>query len=455
VTSWRLGIEDLKRHGERTALTGLAAAQSYRALASRAEAVASSLRDAGVAPGDPVALVSSGRAHDEPVALAGVLASGAIAVPLDASAPPLRLAEIVRDRGCRALVHDEGFSLFETDLARIELDRDGFVLATLGQAPAPRVPPDLTMACILHTSGSTGKPKAIPIRWEGLDAFTAWMVELTALTSEDRVLRVAELVFDLAWFDHVASWRAGATLCTMSRRDMAAAGSLTARFRELAPSVVYAVPAFWMKLTAFDETLRIICFAGEVFPPRELRALASAAPNARLFNLFGPTETNVCTYYEVDRARLDGTSELPIGVACPYADCRLVDGELIVRGPTAMDGEVATRDRVERGADGLFYFRGRIDRMVKIRGFRVDPGEVEAALVDHDAIREAAVDVIEHPKLGKTLRAFVTVRSPVEPRALRMHLANRLPSYMVPDKITLLEELPRTTTGKIDYASLR
>jgi acyl-coenzyme A synthetase/AMP-(fatty) acid ligase len=212
----------------------------------------------------------------------------------------------------------------------------------------------------------------------------------------------------------------------------------------------------------------VICFAGEVFPPRELKALAEHAPGARLFNLFGPTETNVCTHHEVRRDELDTARELPIGVACPYAECRLVDeggavvegvgvGELVVRGPTAMGGEFATRDRVERRGDGLFMFRGRIDRMVKIRGFRVEPGEVEAALTLHEAVRAAAVVVVEHPRLGKTLKGFVTLRqgADADSRALRKHLSERLAPFMVPDTLAILDELPRTTTGKIDYTALR
>ena len=473
-----LSVRTLEARGDTVALTGVGPAMSYRTLAGRAEAVASSLIATGVAEGERVGLLSGGRGHDEAVALLGVLLAGAVAVPLDAGSPPLRLAAIVNDSGCRALVHDvPGIKLaapLEADVARIELDEDGFVLASIGDAGATSVAPDPQLGCILHTSGSTGKPKPVPIGIDGLLAFTDWMIELTRLKEGERVLRVAELIFDLAWFDHLATLRAGATLCTMSRRQLAAGKSLAAELEKLRPTVIYGVPAMFMKLVAalgdaplYDE-LHTLCFAGEVFPPRELKALAEHAPRARLFNLFGPTETNVCTFHEVRREALDGESELPIGIACPYADCRLVDedgrvvegegaGELVVRGPTAMGGEFATRDRVERRADGLFMFRGRIDRMVKIRGFRVEPGEVEAALAQHPSVRAAAVVVSEHPRLGKTLAAFATLReSPGDDaaRSLRKHLAGRLAPYMVPDKLTILDELPRTATGKIDYAAL-
>ena len=482
--SWRLSADELRQHGAAIALEGVGETLSYDKLAGRAIAVAEALQVIGVRAGEPVALVSKGRGHDECVGLAGIACAGATVVPLDAGNPPLRLANIMKARGCRAVVHDESAAkLVAGDAAsadwapaRIELDGDGFILASMGDAPPPQADPQPELACILHTSGSTGDPKAIPITWAHLDAFTAWMIELAELKSGDRVLRVAELIFDLAWFDHLGSWRAGATLCTMSRRQITAGKSLLAQLETLRPTMMYAVPALWTKATAalpegscFDPAMRVICFAGEVFPPRDLATLAERAPEARLFNLFGPTETNVCTFHEVRRDELDGERELPIGVACPYADCRLVDedgnvvegsgsGELIVRGPTAMNGEVATRDRVERRDDGLFYFRGRIDRMVKIRGFRVDPGEVEAALLSHESVREAAVRSDVHPRLGKILHGYVSAREGVEPpdkRTLRKHLSLRLAPYMVPDAIDVIDALPRTATGKIDYQALR
>jgi acyl-coenzyme A synthetase/AMP-(fatty) acid ligase len=213
----------------------------------------------------------------------------------------------------------------------------------------------------------------------------------------------------------------------------------------------------------------VIFYAGEVFPPRELKELAARAPGAELYNLFGPTETNVCTYHHVRPEDLDGESETPIGLACPYADCSLIGhddkpvlgpgvGELVVSGPTALGGgPYATRDRVERKEDGLFYFRGRIDRMVKIRGYRVEPGEVEAALEAHASVQRAAVVPFEDPKLGKVLRGHVSLRpgaAPVDERGLRMFLAERLPPYMVPEKIAIVAELPLGPTGKIDYRAL-
>ena len=318
--TWRLRAEDFERRGDALAITGVRDDVSYRTLLGRAEAVANALRDAGVEDGDAVGLLSVGRNFDEPVGLAGILLAGATAVPLDAGSPVLRLDGILADRGCAALVHDNGAqritAKLTTKVARVDLDEDGFVLASIGAVPGDLPAPDPDRACVLHTSGSTGKPKAVPISWAGLDAFTAWTQQIVGLKNQDRVLRVAELIFDLAWFDHLATWRAGATLATMSRRQIATARSLRTQLETLRPTIVYGVPAMFMKLTAglgdeplYDE-LKTICFAGEVYPPADLKALAEKAPKAKLFNLFGPTETNVCTFHEVVRSELDGESEL-------------------------------------------------------------------------------------------------------------------------------------------------
>jgi acyl-coenzyme A synthetase/AMP-(fatty) acid ligase len=350
---------------------------------------------------------------------------------------------------------------------------DGHVLASFaGGQEHSLPPPDPALACVLHTSGSTGTPKAVPISWHAQDVFVGWMMALLAIDSRDRILRVAELTFDLAWFDHLAAWRAGATLCTMSRRDLAAAASLHAAVRRLQPSVIYGVPGLFMNLVAalgpvalLCPAPRVCCFAGEVFPPKALLELARRVPDAKLYNLFGPTETNVCSYHAVDRATLDGDAELPIGKACPYAECRIVDergetihgegkGELVVRGPTAVGGEHATRDCVERRSDGLFYFCGRMDRVVKIRGFRIDPTEVECALLQCPGVGQAAVLVTEHPKFGRELVAYVAADVAIDPRPLRQRLSERLAPQMVPRTIEWLASLPRTTNGKIDYRRL-
>ena len=476
----RLTIAGLRAHGDASALlsvTGDGPTQllSYRQLAARALGVADALDAAGLVAGERVALLSHRRGANEAVGLCGILAAGGVVVPLDAGAPKLRLQRQFNDSGCRGWVHDDSANEVVTAIAgaslRIELDTEGLVLASVGD-PVSGAAADTQLACVLHTSGSSGRPKAVPMSWQGIDAFLQWMTTLLTLSPSDRVLRVAELVFDLAWFDHLATFRAGATLCALSRRQLAAGRSLAAAIDALAPSIIYGVPSMFIKLTAASDaplssSLRAICFAGEVFPRRQLATFAERVPHAALYNLYGPTETNVCCYHALTAADRSGNSEIPIGVACPYAQCRIVTkdgrtirgqglGELVVSGPTAFNGEVSTGDRIQRAANGLFYFRGRLDRMVKLRGYRVDPCEVETTLATHPAVQRAAVTIGQHPRLGKRLCAWVVLARPLDnaARALRQHLAAQLPGYMVPDTVKLLAKLPQTTTGKIDYAAL-
>jgi acyl-coenzyme A synthetase/AMP-(fatty) acid ligase len=489
---WRLFGDELAAHGDATALEGKQGRTSYAELASRAAGVWRALRRGGAWPGDAVALISAGRGHDEAIGLVGALTMGAVAVPLDATSPALRIASILEARRCRAVIADAAAepqvraaqaALSAAGMpapAVVTLDEHGAV-RSVSPCQVPRaggVHADHRLAAILHTSGSTGTPKPVPITWEGLDAFTAWAAALLDLGASDRVLRVAELIFDLAWFDHLATFRVGATLLTMARRDLAAGKAAHQAIEALRPTVVYGVPSLFMKLSAamapgdkLAAPLRALIFAGEVFPPRELRGFAERIPEASLYNFYGPTETNVCTYHQVERATLDADHPIPIGTPCPYARCWLIDGEgktlegpatgeLIVEGPTTVaGGPHATRDRVERDARGLLWFKGRIDRMVKIRGYRVEPAEIEAALTHHPEVRAAAVTTHEDPRLGKTLRAAVTVRtdstqSPTPSateRTLRAFLAERLPPYMVPDRVAVLEDLPLLPTGKVDY----
>lgn len=468
-----LRLEELAAFGARTALRGAQGELSYATFAERAGAVTEALSRAGVGAGEPVGLLSRGRGFDEAVGLIGILASGRVVIPLDSSSPAQRLAHILGSRGARVVVRDSGAALREGEGA-VVLGADGgvsdVVATTLALAPGGGDASGL--ACVLHTSGSTGTPKPVPITWAGLDAFTTWAAELAGLGPDDRVLRVAELIFDLAWFDHLATLRAGATLSLLTRRELLSGKSVVEAIRRLAPTVVYGVPSLFMKLSAalgeapLVPCPRVVYFAGEVFPPKELLAFSQRVPEARLVNLFGPTETNVCTYHEVSRADLDGERETPIGRACPYAACELRaedgsvvlgpgEGELVVTGPTAVGGgPYATRDRVSRGRDGLFYFRGRLDRVLKIRGFRVDPGDVEAHLAAHPAVHQAAVIPREDPRLGLGLVAFVATDGALEEGELRAFLAERLPPYMLPEQVVALPELPRTATGKVDYAAL-
>ncbi len=230
--------------------------------------------------------------------------------------------------------------------------------------------------------------------------------------------------------------------------------------------------------------LRVILFAGEAFAARNVARLQAAVPQAVCANLYGPTETNVVTWYRVPRG-FDGSQPLPIGQPCPYAAVTVdaASGELLARGDSLMSGYwnrpeeterafvtlegkryYRTGDRVSLAADGNYIFLGRLDRQIKRRGFRIELGEIEAALARQKDILEAAAVAAEvnakvNVKGGRmetVITAFVRARSAgavtlVEAKA---HCARTLPPYMLPDNIVFLDAIPKGSRGKIDYIAL-
>jgi acyl-CoA synthetase (AMP-forming)/AMP-acid ligase II len=247
------------------------------------------------------------------------------------------------------------------------------------------------------------------------------------------------------------------------------------------------------QIAAHDlSSLRAIIFAGEVFPVKYLRRLMAALPQARYLNWYGPTETNVCTSYEVPQLDAQRTTPIPIGKACANTEVFAVNsagekvtkpgetGELYVRGPSLMQGywghpeKTASRlirnpfqphfhelvyktgDIVTLDADGNYLYLGREDGMIKTRGYRVELGEIEAVLYGHPAIREIAVLPVPDEVFGNRLRAVISLyEGATLTREEVLSFCNQqLPSYMVPDVIEFREALPKTSTGKTDRVGL-
>jgi acyl-coenzyme A synthetase/AMP-(fatty) acid ligase len=275
--------------------------------------------------------------------------------------------------------------------------------------------------------------------------------------------------------------------------------SLAALISEEKLTVWYSVPFALMQLLQRGglesrdlSALRCVLFAGEPFPPKHLHQLMRVLPRASFFNLYGPTETNVCTFYEVSAVQGNEERPLPIGQACANTELLVVDaedepvapdeiGELLVRSPTTMPGywdrpeqtsraflrqsarppfeEVfyRTGDLVQREADGNYQFLGRKDRQVKVRGFRIELDEIEVALLSHAAVEEAAVYLRPDAEETISIETAVVARTGTAPTSLELsrYLSERLPSYAIPNPILIVDQLPRTSTGKIDRRTLR
>jgi acyl-coenzyme A synthetase/AMP-(fatty) acid ligase len=207
-----------------------------------------------------------------------------------------------------------------------------------------------------------------------------------------------------------------------------------------------------------------VLFAGEVFPIRYLAALMEAVPAPDYWNLYGPTETNVCTAYRVPAPPALDDPPIPIGwPVCGDAAMVTDDGELVITGPTVARGyrggprfsdrTFHTGDRVTVDPSGCLRYVGRVDDQVKVRGHRVELGEVEAALVQHPAVEDGAVVAVPDELVTNRLVAFA-VGAAIDVRALRRHLAQALPAAMVPDSVVVVVDLPRTSTGKVDRRAL-
>lgn len=498
---------------DRPALLG-AQTLTYRELADRVEAFAAALAAIGAGPGERVAIWLE-KQPAYVVAILGTLRAGCAYVPLDAAQPPSRAETILVDSEPIALVTDQahlaaltgrilpeslrtvvvrGDDAGAADLGhglRVE-DWEAFTARTSDSTPAAPPPIDgSTLAAVLYTSGSTGVPKGVMISHRALENFVGWARAEMDLGPDDVFANHASFTFDLSTFDLFAALSVGAALWVISDREQRDVSALAEGIARHGVTVWYSVPSILRLLTASGaltgevaRSLRYVLFAGEVFPIAHLRALAEVMPaDVALYNLYGPTETNVCTYHRVTPADLSREQPVPIGLPITRTRASIVDedghaltgpdavGELVIEGDCVTPGywgrggePIAAQHRDHRHPtgdivsleDGRFVYRGRKDRMVKLSGYRVELGEVEAAVLRHPRIEEAAVLVRQNGDRSQ-LTLYYTSRDAANRLSLveiKRHCARFLPAYMVPQAATRLDALPRNANGKTDYRRL-
>ncbi|HWL94116.1 MAG TPA: amino acid adenylation domain-containing protein [Phycisphaerae bacterium] len=461
---------------------------TYGELLRAAEEAADGLRERGARPGERVAFCHK-KSIDAIVSLFGIIRTGATYVPIDPSWPAERVAAIVEDAGIRIW---SGSSGPPGGISGIEIvsARDGREFARESASL-----PDRGIANILYTSGSTGRPKGVEITTRSLAHFSDWAVAYFELTSEDRVANHAPYNFDLSTFDIFAAVHAGSAMCPVPESLKMFPYQVAKFIAERRISVWYSVPSALVmmqlrgKLAEHDlSRLRHVIFAGEVMPKPALQALGRELPHVTWTNLYGPTETNVCTHHRCTDADFNDDGPVPIGR--PISDTKLwimnsdgepadegESGELWVAGPTVTTGYFGdhdltasrcvaapqgdghcfrTGDRVRRRADGALMFGGRIDRMIKCRGHRIEPGEIEAALHRHPAVKQAAVVPLADAVFGNRLRACVSSKEgmALDEPGLVAFCRPLIPPYMMPDEWHLYEHLPQTDRGKIDLQAL-
>jgi amino acid adenylation domain-containing protein len=464
---------------------------TYGQMLEDSDRTASLLAEQGAAPGRRVAFCFR-KSPEALIALFAIIRTGAAYVPLDPAWPAERQQTVCQEAGIELWVGNvqPGFpGLRHTVLATPE---SGFPPRGLPRAAAERGEPERGVANILYTSGSTGRPKGIEITTLSLLHFSQWAVDYFEIGPADRVANHAPYNFDLSTLDIFAAVRAGATMCPVPEEVKVLPYQMARFIAQQRITIWYSVPfaliAMLPKLGAHDlSRLRHVIFAGEVMPKPALQELARALPHARFTNLYGPTETNVCTFHGVIPEDLASEESVPIGRAISDTRLWLVDehgesvpegtaGELLVAGPTlttgyfgdaeltarrlvpAPDGDglaYRTGDLVVPRPDGVLLFRGRIDRMIKCRGYRIEPGEVEAVLGQHPRVREAAVLLAVRPD-GDRLEACLACDPAEQPSETELAewCQRSLPAYMVPDSWRFFPALPRTDRDKIDLQRL-
>jgi acyl-coenzyme A synthetase/AMP-(fatty) acid ligase len=331
--------------------------------------------------------------------------------------------------------------------------------------------------------------------------FVNWAYDYFQVQSTDRVSNHAPFHFDLSVFDLFTGIQAGATVVLVPPGLSVFPQSLASFIAKQRITIWYSVPSLLIQLTLRGNlyqhhfaSLRAILFAGEVFPIKYLRQLVEQIPHPKYYNLYGPTETNVCTCYAVTETDLapERVEPLPIGQVCANSEVMVLNeqqqrlqpgeiGELYVRGPSLMKGYLGmpqksravllpyvldpalgpetiyrTGDLVKQVADGTYLFLGRRDNMIKSRGYRIELGEIETALYDHPAVEEVAVVAIPDDQRTNVIKAVVVIRDDrtLHTRDLEYFCAGRLPAYMIPSIIEIRAKLPKTSTGKVDKTRL-
>ncbi|WP_030659759.1 non-ribosomal peptide synthetase [Streptomyces rimosus] len=492
MTTTESGLTGLVSHYARTTPDALAVTDgetslTYAGLTAAARGFARVLRDRGVRPGDAVGVLLP---HSVPTVVTqlAVWWAGGHYVPLDPDYPPPRIATMLDTAGAVLTVGDKDL----VEAAGIPADRALLPPAGTEQAgdDAPAVDaydPD-AVAYVMFTSGSTGQPKGVAVTHRGI-ARLAHRPEYVTVTPRDRVLFHSPVTFDASAFEVWGALANGAAVAVSTADRLSPAG-LARDAERLGATVTVLTTALFHHLAARRSplfgVLRGVLVGGEALSAQHARSVLRAHPWLELVNGYGPTEaTTFATAHRVTDADCDGPP--PIGRPVARATAYVMDehgdpvaagvrGELWIGGPRLALGYVGQPDRtaerfvdhptagrlyhtgdvVSERPDGTLDFHGRTDDQIKVRGFRIEPGEIEHALREHAGVADAAVVVQRPTPDDARLVAFVAPRDGAAPgsAALRAHLEERLPAHLVPNGWGFVDALPMTGVGKVDRRAL-
>jgi amino acid adenylation domain-containing protein len=469
---------------------------TYGELVGKADRVAEALVRRGVRPGDRVGLLID-RSDALLPGLLGILGAGAAYVPLDPSYPRSRNSEALRDAEVSTTVTRSGLGDDWSAAAEECLLVEGLAAEGLERElpPEPRLEDP---AYVLYTSGSTGRPKGVVVSHDNLRVSTGARSAVYG-RSPERFLLIPSIAFDSSVAGLFWTLAAGGELIVPTDEEARDPRLLAGLIRDRRVTALLCVPSLYAYLLASDPdllaTLDTVIVAGETCPSHLVRQHFRRLPNTRLYNEYGPTEATVwASVHEMTPA--DADQEIAIGRPIPGVQIEVVDGsgrrvpegipgEAIVSGPTvavgywnrpsetagrfeepvageSSDRSYRTGDRVCWSTDGRLLFRGRLDEQVKLRGFRIEPGEIESLLLDQVGIANAVV-VAHDGKRSHSgggdgpleLVAFLELEGGARPPDSLQYLRERLPAHMVPGHYVVMNSLPRLPNGKVDRNRLR
>ncbi|NEQ52235.1 MAG: amino acid adenylation domain-containing protein [Leptolyngbya sp. SIO3F4] len=491
---------------------------TYADLLQRANGLAHTLISMGVKRGDRVGIYLS-KSLESAIAIYGIWKAGAAYVPLDPGAPIGRTAYAINHCSIRHLVTQKSKRMRMPDLLDAAPDISCIVglpesfklehsikrcdwsdIAPSNTSPEVRLM-EQDLAYIMYTSGSTGTPKGIMHTHRSGLNYARMAAYTYGLTYEDRLGNHSPLHFDMSTLDYFSGPLVGATTVIIPEAYTKMPASLSQLAQDEALTIWYSVPFALIQLLlrgVLEErnlsSLRWVLFGGEPYPAKYMYGLMERLPQARFSNVYGPAEINQCSYYHVPplvKGQAIPEEVAPIGQIWSNAEEIVVDdqdkpvvkgdvGELLVRTPTMMEGywqrpdlnerafyktEVAnqeavfyrTGDLVQQLPDSNYQFVGRKDRQIKTRGYRIELDEVEAALVGHPLVEEAAAYGVPLEAGSHQVEAAVILKSEssLSEAELLGYVAERLPAYAVPKEIAIALTFPRTGTGKIDRRALQ
>ena len=466
---------------------------TYRELNARANRLARHLRGFGVGAENLVGLCLD-RSPELVVAILGVLKTGGAYVPLDPQSPTARLGHMLRDSGARLVVTQSDLAKTVPAIAALptlivdQLTESAMMEKEDEENFPGGVGPE-NLANLIYTSGSTGTPKGVLVSHRSLvNVLCAMRVE-PGLGPSDVLAAVTTVSFDIAGLEIFLPLITGARLVLLSREEASDGPLLAARLRECGGTVMQATPATWKMLVDSgwegDGGLKVLC-GGDALPADLAHALQPRS--AAVWNLYGPTETTIWSAVHAVRGPQSGWVPIgrpiwntqmyilgasgqpsPVGVpgelliggeglARGYRNRPDITAERFVPDPFGAPGSrlYRTGDLARFRADGSVEYRGRLDHQLKIRGFRVEPGEIEARLLEHPSIRDAVVTAREYEGQEKRLVAYLVGEDGqrIETGLLRSFLKNHVPDYMIPSAYVWIDAIPLTPNGKVDRGSL-